>query len=340
MGEKEAGIKKTERKPKRNVWKIYTAILTVISISLIVNMGLQPTGEVIEQPDDFNVISADDAAQKALDYINTYVLQGQATAILLETVEESGLYDMKIRVMGRVYDAYVTKDGRLLMLSALDLDQKPEVPEPQPSQFDAPDAEKPNVKFFVMSFCPFGNQAEEGLGPVFELLGEENVEWEPHYVIYSNYRGGGPQYCLDEESKYCSMHGIQELNQDVRELCIWKYYEHSVWWDFVLKINQQCDYNNVDTCWEPIAKEFDIDVDKVKKCFDEEAEDLLTVEVGLNQKYGVSGSPTVLVNDQQYSGGRAPENFKQGVCSGFATQPDECSQILGATSAEASGECE
>jgi glutaredoxin len=341
MEEKKAESKKAAKPHKRNVWKIYTFILALVSITLIVNSSLHPTGQVITQPEQsLNVLSSDDAAKKALDYINTYVLQGQATAILVETIEESGLYDMKIRVMGRVYDSYVTKDGKLLMLSALDLNKKPEVPEQQqPTQFDAPDAEKPNVKFFVMSFCPFGNQAEDGLAPVFKLLGDEKVEWEPHYVIYSNYRGGGPQYCLDKENKYCSMHGIQELNEDVRELCIWKYYDHTVWWDFVLKINGQCNSGNADTCWEPIAKEFGIDVDKINTCVKEQAEDLLAAEAKLNKQYGIQGSPTVLINDKQYSGGRNAENFKEGICSGFVSQPDECSKTLGATSSEASGGC-
>ncbi len=42
---------------------------------------------------------------------------------------------------------------------------------------------KPNVKFFVMSFCPYGNQAEDILKPVAELLKNNNVEWEPRYIV-------------------------------------------------------------------------------------------------------------------------------------------------------------
>lgn len=42
--------------------------------------------------------------------------------------------------------------------------------------------EKPRVEFFVMSFCPYGNQAEAGLKPVADLLGDQ-VEWQPHYIV-------------------------------------------------------------------------------------------------------------------------------------------------------------
>jgi len=53
---------------------------------------------------------------------------------------------------------------------------------------------KPNVKFFVMSFCPFGNQAEEGLKKVFDLLGDK-VQWEPHYIV--------SKYDVEEMRKGC-----------------------------------------------------------------------------------------------------------------------------------------
>jgi len=42
--------------------------------------------------------------------------------------------------------------------------------------------DKPQLDFFVMSFCPFGNQAEDGLGPVARLLGDK-VDWRPHYIF-------------------------------------------------------------------------------------------------------------------------------------------------------------
>ena len=71
--------------------------------------------------------------------------------------------------------------------------------------------------------------------------------------IYSNYNGGGATYCLDKENKYCSMHGIQELNQGVRELCVQKYQPDKLW-DFVMKINKACSASNADTCWEAVAK--------------------------------------------------------------------------------------
>ena len=49
-------------------------------------------------------------------------------------------------------------------------------------EFTPEKQEKTNLKLFVMSFCPFGNQAEIGLKPVAELLGDK-FDFEPHYIV-------------------------------------------------------------------------------------------------------------------------------------------------------------
>ncbi len=198
-------------------------------------------------------------------------------------------------------------------------------------------SDKPVMKFFVMSFCPYGQQAEQGITPVARLL-QNQATLEPHFVIYSNYQGGGPTYCLDKDSKYCSMHGVSEVNEDVRQLCIWKY-DQAKWFDYVEALNGSCSATNVDTCWEGVAKNLKIDTAKIKKCFDSEAETLLAQEVALNTQYGVQGSPQIFINDEEYSGGRDPESYKQAICSGFNTVPDACQQTLDAGTGAAAGSC-
>lgn len=314
-----------------NPWFISSIILIILLIGVLITPKT-PTGMVTEP----TTLTAEEVADKAIDYLNENLVQAGTTATLVSVKERSGVYEITTKYQGREIKVYATKDGKLLLTGEFDMTKKLEKPEQ--TTFDAPDREKPNVKFFVMSFCPFGNQAEEGLEPVFRLLGDR-VEWEPHYVIYSNYATGYPDYCLDKDNKYCSMHGIQELHQDIRELCVWKYYNASTFWDFVMKINEECNSRNVDECWESIANETGIDIDKIKECQESEAVTLLQNELDLNEEYGVRGSPTVFINDEQYSGGRSPEAYKQAICSGFITQPDECNQTLSAGSSSAAGQC-
>ena len=45
--------------------------------------------------------------------------------------------------------------------------------QPSAPAFNPKKSKKPEIKFFVMSFCPFGNQAEAGLKAVAELLGDK-----------------------------------------------------------------------------------------------------------------------------------------------------------------------
>lgn len=318
----------------KKIWRTSAIILAILLIiSVIFNIrSIMPS------------MSAKEAGESTIDYLNKYVLQG-ATANLVSVERATNeLYNIKLEVGGNQYDSYVTTDGKLLFPQALDMEMQPEVPEQeepeeeQAAQPETPKTDKPNVKMFVMSFCPYGQQAENGLGPALAALGTGKVEFEPHFVIYSNYGGGGPQYCIDEESKYCSMHGIQELNEDVRQLCVWKY-EQEKFWDYVNGINSKCSYNNVDACWENVAEENDVDTEKVKTCFEEEALDLLEAEVQLNQEFGVRGSPSVFINDASYSGGRSPEAYKQGICSAFNTPPEECGETLSESGEAAAGSC-
>lgn len=53
---------------------------------------------------------------------------------------------------------------------------------PTPIPFEAKKTTKPEIKFFVMSFCPYGNQAELGLEPVYQLL-KDKVTWTPRYIV-------------------------------------------------------------------------------------------------------------------------------------------------------------
>ena len=201
---------------------------------------------------------------------------------------------------------------------------------------------KPQIDFFVMSYCPYGNQAEEGVEPVYQLL-KDKALFKPHYVIYENYGGGGPNYCIDN-NKLCSMHGIQELNQDARELCVNKYTGIGKWFEFVLAMNKACSAANADTCWEAVAKSLSLDVDKIKTCQEKEAVALLTAEKTLGDTLKVSGSPTIFVDGDSYNGGRTPQAYKTALCAKFTTPPTECSTTLAGaeaatTAAAATGGC-
>ncbi len=186
---------------------------------------------------------------------------------------------------------------------------------------------KPQIDFFVMSYCPYGNQAEEAIFPVFEQL-KDSAEFNPKYVIYNNYGSGYPEYCLDEANIYCSMHGIQELNQDVRELCVAKYSGMADWFDFALKMNSDCTFENADTCWTGVAETLGLDTEMISTCQQEEAIALLEESLSMGTTLGVRGSPTVFIDGSQYGGSRTANGYLGALCAAFEAAPEACDGVV------------
>jgi len=183
----------------------------------------------------------------------------------------------------------------------------------------------PQVDFFVMSYCPYGNQAEEALEPVFEKL-EGSAEFNPHYVIYSGY-GDAEKNCYNGDSEYCSMHGKTELHQDLREHCVRDIYGMQSWFDFALAMNKQCDHNNADTCWAGAAEKLELDTAQIESCFEEKSPDFLAKDAKLNDAYAVQGSPTVFIDGELYGGPRSPQGYMAALCAAFDEAPAECDGI-------------
>ena len=201
---------------------------------------------------------------------------------------------------------------------------------------DVKKVDTPNFKLFYMSYCPYGQQAFKSVAEVAKLLGN-SAEIEPHFVIYENYAGGGDDYCIDG-SNLCSMHGIAELNEDIREACVYKY-DKDKFWDYGVCVMDTCSLQNVESCWKTCADKYSIDTSKIETCLTEEGVSLMTAEKALDAKYGASGSPTIILNEAGYSGGRSPEEIKQSICCGFNKQPAACSQTISSNTAASSGSC-
>lgn len=290
-------------------------------------------GEVEKLPSE-NLLSPQEAAEKVLEYIDQNVLKGQATASLVNVIEDSGLYKLRIKIGEEELDLYVSKNGNLLFTQVIDL-------APPPAK-DIPKADIPDVKLFVMSFCPYGNQAEELMMPVVNLLGNK-ADIKLQYIVSKN-----------ADAKFTSLHGEQELHQDIREICVHKYQKEK-FWDFVMEINKNCTFQDVDTKWEKIASDLGIDVQKIKDCQEKEGTELLSREFELIKKEyevqnpsahngreydTISGSPTLVINDMIYDGERSSEEYKNGICSGSKNPPGECSETLASPTNSSGGSCE
>ncbi|MDD5625715.1 MAG: thioredoxin domain-containing protein [Patescibacteria group bacterium] len=331
---------KPKSKKKINWGAIVYWAMAIILIASIFTNGFNVKNFLFQTP-------TDEISGKAMKFINENLLTPETTASLVSAsrVKDSGLYKITIKIKEQTFDSYVTGDNKLFFPEAMDIqkvaDQAKAAQVETAKAAEIPQAANPDITLYVMSFCPYGNQAEDTIAPVIKLLnGKANIKLG--YVIYSDYaKNSGAKwgdFCLDEAEKYCSMHGISEVNQDIREICVQKYAPEKLW-NFVDLINKGSDPQTVEEKWEGFAKTAGIDVKEITACQKSEAGALLAQEVTMNQKYGIEGSPTLLINGVIYQGDRTTEGYKQAICKSFTTAPAECQTVLENTTGTAAGSC-
>ena len=297
---------------KSHLWQIISGILLVVLVISIFTSGLRF---------DSTSVSKDVVAQNSIKYINEVLLQGQATANFVSIDDKDGLYNLKFTINDKPYDTFVTKDGKTLFPQAIDMAATPEVEAP----VEIPKTEKPVVQLFVMSQCPYGVQAENGIKSVVELMGS-SIDFQLKFIANDN--GDGT---------FASLHGQNEVDEDIRQICIMKY-ENAKLWTYLECVNK--DYQNIGTVWENCAKTIMIDVEKIKTCANNtEGAELLKANIKTADELQVQGSPTLKINGVDYSGARSADGYKSGMCSGFTTAPAICDSVLNTTATTATGSC-
>lgn len=255
-------------------------------------------------------MSAEEVKALVLDYIQKNIPDTEVS--VAEIVEDMGLYKLTLNVGDQAFVSYVTKDGKLFFPQAIDL--KPETPE------EAPQSSAPDVKLFVMSYCPYGLQAEKALLPAWELL-KDRADIGIYFVDYI-------------------MHGKQEIDENLRDYCI-QQQEPEKFTSYLKCFAQDGDFEGclnevginregLTSCIEETDKAFG-----VTQGYNDESSWLngqypkFQVHADLNDKYGVSGSPTLVINNAIVNvAKRSPEGFKAAICEAFTTPPEECSQKL------------
>lgn len=267
-------------------------------------------------------LSADEAAKKAIDYVNTNMLADGVTATYKDVKLEDGLYAFKLTVEGQDYDAYVTRSGKFFFPQVIDISE-----DLTPEELTKTD--KPDIKVFVMSYCPYGLQAQKMYLPVYNLL-KDKAEMNIYFVNYA-------------------MHGKKELDENLRQYCIQK--EQKDKFAAYLECftagtaddagvvdpagclaRAGVDAAKMNTCVSATDTEFKVTDDyNNKETWLSETYPTFKVNDDLNTRYNVQGSPTIVVNDMDAASmltARTPEAFKQLVCSGFTNLPEECVTTL------------
>jgi|WetSurMetagenome_2_1015567.scaffolds.fasta_scaffold02030_13 hypothetical protein len=279
------------------------------------------------------ILKPDEAKAKITDYINNTLLAGAPyKATVGDLSEANGLYKMSIDVNNQKIDAYMTRDASIFFPQAIDMIKKTETASSSPANQEvSKKTAKPSVELFVMSQCPYGTQIEKGILPVIAALGKK----------------------IDFAVKFCdySMHGQAELNEQMSQYCIQKNESQN----FQPYLN--CYLGSTGTAADAAncVKSTKINAAKLASCisatdktykvtagFNDKstwnkdqkgnpAFPLFNVFKADNEKYGVGGSPTLVINGETVSSARDSASLLAFICSAFTTAPAECQKTLSST---------
>jgi glutaredoxin len=268
---------------------------------------------------------------KVITYINDNVLQGQAVASLTSVEDVGSVYKLSIDINGNDVDSYATKDGSLLFPQAIDLNNVPaakKVSRPEEPQ-QVVKNDKPKVELFVMSHCPFGTQIEKGILPVVKEL-KDKIDFEVKFVNYA-------------------MHGEKEIKEQLRQYCIQRDYNDK-YLSYLGAFLEDGDSayalkkvslseSDLASCIDETDKKFKITEtfnDPEKKGWNGRFPPF-SIYDNDNQKYGVRGSPTLVINGNQVRSARDAQSLLKTICSAFNLAPEECSKDMSSFGTPAPG---
>ncbi|MFH1830627.1 MAG: hypothetical protein ABH871_07620 [Pseudomonadota bacterium] len=179
--------------------------------------------------------------------------------------------------------------------------------------------EKPDVDVFVMSHCPFGTQIEKGLLPVWDLFGDK-INLNIRFVDYA-------------------MHGKKEIDEQLKQYCVEDQGKQKLrnYLECFLKTgdtSDKCanqagvDASALNACLKKADAEFG-----VTKAFEDKSQwkgqfPPFPIHAALAKKYGVSGSPTLVINDAVVNSGRSSKALRDAVCKAFKVEPPECQKEM------------
>ena len=170
------------------------------------------------------------------------------------------------------------------------------------------------VELYIMSQCPYGVEAINGIKPVIEKFGPD-VDLKVDYIGQ------------EEGGNLTAMHGESEVKGNIAQLCAFKHIPAKAM-AFIACQNEN--WREVDTNWDSCGKKVEADMEVLKTCIEgSEGKSLLSASYKRAQAKGASGSPTIYVGGQQYSGRRTDDAYTRAICNGFADgkAPEICKAL-------------
>ena len=153
---------------------------------------------------------------------------------------------------------------------------------------------KPEVELFVMSYCPFGVQAEQELLPFFEKYGD-TIDFKLRFIVDKEETSEESE---SGEISFTSLHGETEIIENKRQMVIAELYPNRLF-DYLL-----CRADHLEEAWVNCAKDVGLDVSRIAEAVESEKITLdLVQEVERKEALNIKGSPTLVIDGRIIDGG-------------------------------------
>lgn len=183
----------------------------------------------------------------------------------------------------------------------------------KPAQSPVKKSDRPSADLFIMSYCPFGLQAQKAFVPLIDKF-KKFADIKVKFVHYT-------------------MHGIKEAQENIRQYCI--------------REEQSDKYSAYAGCFvkagesENCLKEAKINTNELNSCYDKKFNELggeaklgaqgnpeFAIDKDASQAAGVQGSPTLVINGAQVESSRTQAGYAKAICDAFADgkQPEVCKE--------------
>ena len=180
---------------------------------------------------------------------------------------------------------------------------------------NATSAPRATVALYIMSKCPYGVEAMQGVSEMLRKVGDR-VTLSVDYIVS---RKG---------KEFSSMHGSEEVTGDIVQLCARALYpEQAKWLPFFDCVNgswQQIPANT-DHC----ASKLGLDSARLKACVGgAQGQALLAASHVRAEAANASGSPTIVIHGEEYGGGRSGNDFVRAICGKLQGPPTAACRAL------------
>lgn len=169
--------------------------------------------------------------------------------------------------------------------------------------------EKGKLEVFLMGYCPYGEIAAEQIPALREALGA-NLNLDIHFIATHN---GTDSYTSDD---FDSLHGVPEAEEDIRQLCIKKYYGIDKLVDYMqTRYENANNYGQVEDEPSIALEAIGADIAQISDCVvNGEWGKLLAEDVKIASDLGISASPTWFANNRYEFGGIEANSILSQFC--------------------------